>query len=296
MLRTYAVGVCRTAPDPKKLFTPSGNLVRVIEMKKDDRAEIAVIGGTGVYDPEIIEDSREVEVHTPFGPPSAEVTLGTYKGQSIAFIPRHGKGHRIPPHRINYRANIWALKQLGVERIVASSACGSLRMDYQPGDFVITDQFVDRTRKRLDTFYEGGQICHISSADPICPQLHDFFVDHTRRLGLKVHPTGTYVCIEGPRFSSRAESKLFRQWGADIIGMTLYPECILAREAEICYVSVAMVTDYDVWAEKPVSAIEVVETMQKNSANFKRLIMEALPQIPDERTCGCGSALEFALM
>ncbi len=261
-----------------------------------DSAEIAVIGGTGVYDPEIIEDAKEVKVYTPFGAPSDLVTLGTCEGRKVAFIPRHGRGHQIPPHRINYRANIWALKELGVKQIVASSACGSLREDYKLGDFVITDQFIDRTKGRPDTFYEGGQLCHISSADPICPRLHDFFVNHARKLELKVHPTGTYVCVQGPRFSTRAESSLFRQWGADIIGMTLYPECVLAREAEICYVSAAMVTDYDVWAERPVSTQEVIETMHKNSANFKRLIMEALPEIPEERACGCGEALKTALL
>jgi 5'-methylthioadenosine phosphorylase len=261
-----------------------------------DSAYIAVIGGTGVYDPEIVENAREVKVYTPFGAPSDIVTLGTYKGRKVAFIPRHGKGHQIPPHRINYKGNIWALKELGVRQIVASSAVGSLRKDYAPGDFVITDQFIDRTKGRPDTFYEGGRLCHISSADPICPQLHDFFVDHARKLGLRVHPTGTYVCVQGPRFSTRAESKLFRQWGADLVGMTLYPECVLAREAEICYVSVAMVTDYDVWAEKPVSTQEILETLQENSANFKRLIMEALPRIPEERTCGCGEALKTALL
>ncbi len=222
-------------------------------MSGRDSAEIAVIGGTGVYDPEIIEEAREVKVYTPFGAPSDLVTLGTYEGRKVAFIPRHGRGHQIPPHRINYRANIWALKELGVKQIVASSACGSLRKDYEPGDFVITDQFIDRTRGRPDTFYEGGQICHISSADPICPRLHDFFVNHARKLELKVHPTGTYV-------------------------------------------SAAMVTDYDVWAERPVSTQEVIETMHKNSANFKRLIMEALPEIPEERACGCGEALKTALL
>ena len=260
------------------------------------KADIGIIGGTGVYDPEIIEDAQEVKVYTPYGAPSSFITLGNYKGRSIAFIPRHGAGHQIPPHKINYRANIWAMKELGVKRIVASSACGSLREDYRPGDFVITDQFIDRTRKRLDTFYEGGVVGHVSSADPICPQLHDLFVEQAEEHGYPVHPTGTYVCIEGPRFSTRAESRLFRQWGCDIIGMTMYPECMLAREAEICYVSIAMVTDYDVWAEKPVSSDEVVETMRMNSERFKTLIMDALPLIPEERTCGCGSALAQALL
>ena len=265
-------------------------------MSEDHSAEVAIIGGTGVYDPEMIYDPREVKVYTPYGAPSDLISLGTYGGRSVAFIPRHGRGHQIPPHRINSRANIWALKQLGVKSIVASSAVGSLREDYEPGDFVITDQFIDRTRKRQDTFYEGGQLCHISSADPICPKLHDFYVDHAQKLDLKVHPTGTYVCIEGPRFSTRAESKLYRQWDADIIGMTLYPECVLAREAELCYVSVAMVTDYDVWAEKPVSTQEILETLGKNSVNFKRLVMESIPDIPEEEACGCREALKYALL
>ncbi len=265
-------------------------------MSEDHSAEVAIIGGTGVYDPDMIDDPKEVKVYTPYGAPSDLISLGTYGGRRVAFIPRHGRGHQIPPHRINSRANIWALKQLGVKSIVASSAVGSLREDYEPGDFVITDQFIDRTRKRQDTFYEGGQLCHISSADPICPKLHDFYVDHAKKLDLKVHPTGTYVCIEGPRFSTRAESKLYRQWDADIIGMTLYPECVLAREVELCYVSVAMVTDYDVWAEKPVSTQEILETLGKNSVNFKRLVMESIPDIPEEEACGCREALKYALL
>jgi 5'-methylthioadenosine phosphorylase len=265
-------------------------------MLDENRAELAVIGGTGVYDPEILGERREVKVYTPYGAPSDVITLGTYRGRSVAFVPRHGRGHQIPPFRINNRANIWALKQLGVRQIVASSAVGSLRDDYKPGDFVITDQFIDRTKNRPDTFYEGGKICHISSADPICPQLHDYFVDQAEKMGFTVHPKGTYVCIEGPRFSTRAESRLFRQWGCDIIGMTLYPEVVLAREMEMCYVSIGMVTDYDVWAEKPVSSDEVVETMRENSAKFKKLITRALPGMPRDRTCGCGEALKYALL
>jgi 5'-methylthioadenosine phosphorylase len=258
-------------------------------------ADIAIIGGTGVYDPEIIENAQRVKIHTPYGSPSATVTLGDYDDTKIAFIPRHGEGHVLPPHRIPFQANIWALMKLDVKRIIASSAVGSLRMDYEPGHFVLTDQFIDRTRKRVDTFYDGGQICHISSADPLCPQLRGIFEAYAETLGLTAHKKGTYVCIEGPRFSTRAESNIFRQWGCDIIGMTMYPEVILAREAQICYVSVAMVTDYDVWAEKPVSAAEVLKTMEKNSGNFKKLIMGAIPEIPEERNCDCGTALMGAL-
>lgn len=259
-------------------------------------AEIGIIGGTGVYDSEIIEDAQEVKIHTPYGAPSSLITVGTYKDRKVAFIPRHGKEHTIPPHNIPVRANIWALKQLGVKRVLASSAVGSLREDYKPKDFVLTDQFIDRTKNRPDTFYEGGRIAHISSADPVCPQLHRFFGEYAKKIGLPIHTKGTYVCIQGPRFSSRAESRLFRQWGCDIVGMTMYPEVMLAREAEICYVSVAMVTDYDVWADRPVTANEVIETMHSNSANFKKLIMGAIPLIPDERDCECREALRYALI
>ena len=262
----------------------------------EERAEVGIIGGTGVYDPGALEDVREVKVYTPFGAPSDLVSLGSYRGRRVAFVNRHGRGHTIPPHRVNYRANVWAMKQLGVQRVIASSACGSLREDYRPGDFVILDQFIDRTRKRLDTFHEGGQVCHISPADPFCPQLRGLFLGLAQKMGLEAKDRGTYVCIEGPRFSTRAESQMFRMWKADVIGMTLYPEAVLAREAELCYVSVAMVTDYDVWAEKPVSTQEVIRTLKANAENFKRLIMNAIPQIPRERKCQCGQALKDAMI
>lgn len=259
-------------------------------------AEIGLIGGTGVYDQENFEDMKEVKVFTPFGETSDLVSVGIYKGVKVAFIPRHGRNHTIPPHRVNYRANIWALKQLGVKKVIASSAVGSLREDCEPGNFVIPDQLIDRTKKRIDTFYEGGQICHISCADPFCQSLRLFFIDLANKLGLKVIESGTYVCIEGPRFSTKAESRLFRMWKADIIGMTVYPECILAKETELCYVPISMVTDYDVWAEKPVSTKEVVNTMQKNNENFKKIIFEAIPQLPKHVDCDCGCALKDALI
>jgi 5'-methylthioadenosine phosphorylase len=265
-------------------------------ISSENTADIGIIGGTGVYDPEIFEEVKEIKVYTPFGETSDLVSIGDYKGIKVAFIPRHGRGHSIPPHKINYRANIWAFKQLGVSRIIASSAVGSLREEYKRGDFVIPDQFIDRTKKRLDTFYEGGQLCHISSADPFCPQLREFFIDFTRHTGLKIQQRGTYVCIEGPRFSTRAESKLFRLWNAHIIGMTVYPECMLAREAELCYVSVAMVTDYDVWAEKPVSAREIIKTMGESVEKFKKMILNAIPKIPKERECSCAYCLKDALV
>jgi len=261
-----------------------------------DNAEIGVIGGTGVYDPGMLEEARAVRVYTPYGDTSDSVTLGRYKNRTVAFIPRHGRGHTIPPHRLNFRANIWALKALGVTRILSASAVGSLREDYKPGDFVIIDQFIDRTRKRADTFYDGGRVCHISSADPFCPELRRIAVDSAKRLGFPVHEAGTYVCIEGPRFSTRAESKLFRSWGADVIGMTVYPECVLAREQEICYVSIATVTDYDVWAEKPVSAEDIRKTLRQNVDRVKRLIAEVVSRVPAKRSCGCGEALSEALL
>ena len=261
-----------------------------------ETADIGIIGGTGVYDQESFEDIKKMKVYTPFGETSDLVSVGVYKDVKVAFIPRHGKNHTIPPHRVNYRANVWALKQLGAKRIIASTAVGSLREDYGPGTFVIPDQFIDRTKKRLDTFYEGGQVCHISAADPFCKQLRPFFIEAAQKLGLDVKKSGIYVCVEGPRFSTRAESKLFQMWKADIVGMTLYPECVLAREAELCYVSISMVTDYDVWAESPVSTKEVIEKARESNEKLKKLILETLPQILKTKTCECGSALKDALM
>ena len=260
-----------------------------------ENPDIGIIGGTGVYDQDSFENIKEIKVFTPFGETSDLVSIGEYKDTKVAFIPRHGKNHTIPPHRVNYRANIWALKELGVKRIIASTAVGSLREDYGPGAFVIPDQFIDRTKKRLDTFYDGGQVCHISSADPFCEQLRKLFINNGSKLGLDLKKSGTYICIEGPRFSTRAESRLFQMWKADIIGMTLYPECILAREAEMCYVSISIVTDYDVWAESPVSTKEVIEKAKESNEQLKKLILGVVPIIPSTRECECSLALENAL-
>jgi len=257
--------------------------------------EIGIIGGTGVYDQESFENIKEVKIFTPFGETSDLISLGTYKDTKVAFIARHNKNHTIPPHRVNYRANVWALKELGVKRIVASAAVGSLREDYGPGTFVVPDQFIDRTKKRKDTFYEGGQVCHISAADPFCEQLRQYFIEKAQTIGISAKKNGTYVCIEGPRFSTRAESRLFQTWKADIVGMTVYPECVLAREAEICYVSICMVTDYDVWADSPVSTKEVIEKAQESNEKLKKLILEAIPQMPKKRECSCGLALKDAM-
>jgi 5'-methylthioadenosine phosphorylase len=261
-------------------------------------ADVAIIGGTGVYDPGLFSDKRESKIHTPYGEPSDLVTVGEYSGVRVAFIPRHGRGHRIPPHMINSRANIWALKQMGVKRILAPSAVGSLQESYRPGDIVIPDQFIDFTKKRDYTFYDGGQVCHVSVADPFCPELRDIAAEKTKGMKILTHARGTYLCIEGPRFSTRAESRFFREMlKADIIGMTLVPEVNLAREAEICYVSLSTVTDYDVWADKPVSSSEVMETLAKNVEKTKKLIAELVPAIPSKRSkCSCGSALEGAML
>ena len=262
----------------------------------NENVSIAIIGGTGVYDPKIFRDSKEVKVFTPYGATSPFLSIGFHGNRKIAFLPRHGRDHSIPPHGINYRANIYALKQLGVERIISVSSVGSLREELQPGDFVFPDQFIDRTKNRADTFFEGGQVVHVSSADPFCPQMRKIYSDSAQKLTITAHAAGTYVCIEGPRFSTRSESKLFRLWGADIVGMTLYPEAILAREARMCYASISMVTDFDVWAEKPVSAKEVSETLRKNIESAKRLILSAVDNLPKEKSCTCADALSGAVL
>ncbi|RLE49669.1 MAG: S-methyl-5'-thioadenosine phosphorylase [Candidatus Methanomethylicota archaeon] len=259
------------------------------------KAEIAIIGGTGHYDPEILEGAEEVKVYTPYGSPSWLV-VGEYKGKKVAFIPRHGRKHVLPPHRINYKANIWALKELGVTRILAPSAVGSLREELKPGDIVIPSQFIDFTKNRDYTFYEGGIVGHFSLADPFCPELTEIVYNTAVSLGLPVHRDKTYICIEGPRFSTRAESKLYRMWGADVIGMTLIPEAILARELEICYLPITTITDYDVWAEKPVTAEEVVKTLRANVEKVNKLLREVIPKIPSERNCVCSRASKEALV
>lgn len=263
-------------------------------VKKD--CEIGIIGGSGIYDPTMLENVKETKVYTPYGRTSDLVCSGSFRGRRVAFISRHGRHHQIPPHLVPYRANIWALKELGVQRIISASAVGSLRDDYKPGEFVILDQFIDRTKWRKDTYYEGGQVCHVSTADPFCHELRETFIASAKQLGIKTHDTGTYVCIHGPRFSTRAESKLFRSWGADVIGMTLFPEVALSRELELCYTSVAMVTDYDVWSKRPVSAEEILKTMSGNAKNFKRLVTYTIPRIPRIRHCECGSALSNAMV
>jgi len=258
--------------------------------------KIGIIGGTGVYDSALLENVEEKSVETKYGAPSDKITIGTLKGVRVAFLPRHGPNHALPPHKINYRANIHALKELGVERILAPQAVGSLKEEYKPGDLVFPDQFIDRTWGREMSFYSGQPVCHISVAEPFCADLRKVLSENAQSLGFPYQEKGTYVCIQGPRFSTKAESAMFRQWNADIIGMTLVPECVLAREAQICYSSIAMVTDYDVWKEHAVSIEEIVRVMKENEEKVKKLLGEVIPKISGERSCPCKNALEGALI
>ena len=258
------------------------------------KARIGIIGGTGVYDPEMFELKETVRPHTPYGPASDEIQVGELKGVPVAFLPRHGRGHVIPPHMINYRANIYALKQIGVERIISPCAVGSLQEEFKPGEIVLVDQFIDFTKSRKYTFFDGPRTVHIGAADPFCPEMNSLFVKEAKRAKIPVHNGGTYVCIEGPRFSTRAESKMYRAF-ADVIGMTLAPECALAREMEMCYTSLAMITDYDVWADHPVDTATILRTMSENMDKIRKLLSTTIPKIPEEREkCACGSVLADA--
>ena len=260
----------------------------------NETAEIGIFGGTGNYDSGLLKDSKEISVDTPYGKTSDSITVGEFNGKKVAFMPRHGKKHTIPPHLINFRANIWAFKELGVKRIIAPSAVGSLKEEFEPVNLALPSQFIDFTKSRKGTFSEDGRVIHISVADPFCPELQKVILNVTKIQGIKIHQDCTYVCIEGPRFSTKAESRFFRTTGADIIGMTLVPECQLAREAQICYVSLSTVTDYDVWAEKPVTAKEVMETLAKNVEMTKKLLTFVIDQIPEIKSCSCEKALEEA--
>jgi 5'-methylthioadenosine phosphorylase len=258
------------------------------------KARIGIIGGTGVYDPKMFELKETVRPHTPYGPASDEIQVGELKGVPVAFLPRHGRGHVIPPHMINYRANIYALKQLGVERIISPCAVGSLQEEFKPGEIVLVDQFIDFTKTRKYTFFDGPQTVHIGAADPFCPEINSLFAKEAKKAEVPVHDGGTYVCIEGPRFSTRAESRMYRAF-ADVIGMTLAPECALAREMEMCYTSLAMITDYDVWAERPVDTATILRIMAENVDRIRKLLSTTIPKVPEERKrCACGSVLADA--
>ncbi|GIU98089.1 MAG: purine nucleoside phosphorylase [Actinomycetota bacterium] len=258
------------------------------------RAEIGVFGGSGFYG--FLEDTETVEISTPYGAPSAPPVIGEVGGRRVAFIPRHGADHRLPPHRIPYRANLWAMRELGVERIFGPCACGSLQPGVAPGDFVICDQVVDRTRSRPHTFYDEAPVTHISFADPYCEALRGVLIEQGRALGVPIHERGTVVVIEGPRFSTRAESAWFASAGWEVINMTQYPECVLARELEICYATIALITDYDVGAGDvpPVTNEEVIRVFERNNARLRELLFAAIPAVPERRDCACATALEGA--
>lgn len=258
------------------------------------KARIGIIAGTGVDDPDMFKLKESIKMGTPYGPPSDEIKIGEIEGVEVAFMPRHGRGHVLPPHRVNSRANLWAMKELGVERIISPCAVGSLQQEYKPGQIAILDQFIDFTKNRAYTYYDGARTIHVSTADPFCSELREIFINEAKRKKIPHHKNGTYVCIEGPRFSTRAESRMFRAF-ADVIGMTLCPEAQLARELEMCYLSLAMITDYDVWAERPVDVETILKTMSENMHRIKVLLCSALPKIPVEREkCECPHALEAA--
>ncbi len=262
------------------------------------QAEIGIVGGSGLYSMPGLSDVRETKVETPFGSPSDAYVLGTLEGRKVAFLARHGRGHRILPTELNFRANIYGFKQLGVERIVSVSAVGSLKEEHKPLDFVIPDQFFDRTRHRADTFFGDGIVAHIAFADPVCPQMSSMVEGACKKAGVRGKRGGTYLNMEGPQFSTKAESNVYRSWGMDVIGMTNLQEAKLAREAEICYVTIAMVTDYDCWHPEhdAVTVDQVVAVLLKNAENAARVVRETVAATPKERTCKCGSALAHAIL
>jgi 5'-methylthioadenosine phosphorylase len=261
-------------------------------------AEIGIIGGSGLYSMPGFEQQEEASIDTPFGRPSDNYVLGTLAGRKVAFLARHGRGHKISPSELNFRANIYGMKSLGVERIISLSAVGSLKEEHRPQDFVIPDQFFDRTRGRVSTFFGEGVVAHISFADPICPEMAKIVAGACREAGVTVKEGGTYLCMEGPAFSTKAESNVYRSWGMDVIGMTNLQEAKLAREAEICYVTVAMVTDYDCWHPEhdAVTVEQIIENLVKNAQNACAVVGKAVAATPAGRSCKCGSALAHAIL
>jgi len=262
------------------------------------KATIAVIGGTGLEDIAGLKDVQTVDIGTPFGRPSDSIVLGKLDGVGIAFLPRHGRGHFISPTELNNRANIWALKSIGVEHIIAVCSCGSFKQEVAPGHLLIPDQLIDRTRSRVSSFFTDGIVAHIAFADPFCSNLRKALFESAKEAGASVHDKGTYVCMEGPAFSTRAESKLYKSWGADIIGMTALPEAKLAREAEICYAVIGCVTDYDSWWEpvEPVTVEVVLRTLRENINTAKNIISLTVKKIAKERDCECKNALHMAIV
>ncbi|HXF94016.1 MAG TPA: S-methyl-5'-thioadenosine phosphorylase [Nitrospiraceae bacterium] len=262
------------------------------------QALLGIIGGSGLYEMDGLSQVRRATVRTPFGRPSDDVVLGTLDGVRVAFLSRHGRGHRSNPSEINYRANIYALKSLGVRRVISISAVGSMKEAIKPGEVVLPDQFIDLTRRRASTFFEGGLVAHVAFGDPVCRSLARSLSKAAHEAGATVHEGGVYLCIEGPQFSSRGESLLYRKWGVDVIGMTNMPEAKLAREAELCYATVALVTDYDCWheTEEAVTVEAILTTLRNNVALAKRLLRKALPTAVEPANCGCGQALKDAIV
>ncbi len=260
--------------------------------------QIGIIGGSGLYDMEELTDREEIKLSTPFGEPSGPYVTGTLRGRRVAFLSRHGVGHRISPSELNFRANIFGFKLLGVERIFSASAVGSLKEEYPPLDVVIPDQFFDRTKARVSTFFGRGLVAHVAFAHPICPEIAQVAFESAQSAGARVHMGGCYVCMEGPQFSTLAESKLYKSWGMDVIGMTNLQEAKLAREAEICYTTIALVTDYDCWHpdHESVTVEMIVANLTANAEMAKKLIAEAVGRAPAERGCTCGSALATAII
>jgi len=259
--------------------------------------KIGIIGGSGLSKMGIIKNTEEIEVNTPFGKPSDKITLGTIGGTDVVFIPRHGRKHTIPPHKVNYRANIFALKECGVEYLISTAAVGSLKKEIKPQDFVIADQLIDRTAKRDSTFFEEGVTVHVGFADPFCPLLSEIILKNAKKVGVTTYK-GTYICMEGPQFSTRAESNLYRSWNVDVIGMTLAPEAKLAREAEMCLAAILAVTDFDCWydEEESVSVTSVVDNLKKNSINMANILKKLIPEISYKRSCECKNALQNAVI
>jgi 5'-methylthioadenosine phosphorylase len=263
-----------------------------------EQAKIGIIGGSGLYTMAELKERKEIEVKTPFGMPSDNIVLGTLAGKRVAFLARHGRGHRILPSELNFRANIYAMKRLGVERILSASAVGSLKESLAPLDILLPDQFIDRTRGRISTFFGNGLAAHVTFADPICPDLIQQVYQGALQAGVRASKGGTYVCMEGPAFSTKAESNLYRSWGADVIGMTNLQEAKLAREAEICYVTLALVTDYDCWHEshESVTVEMIVGNLVQNSKNAQAIILATVRELCEKRNCNCGEALKNAMI
>lgn len=259
---------------------------------------LGIIGGSGLYEMEGLEDTVVIDVSTPFGDPSDRIVTGTLDGLKMAFLPRHGRGHRLLPGEVNYRANIYALKTLGVDAVISVSAVGSMKEEIRPGDLVVPHQFIDRTRGRASTFFGNGIVAHVAFADPVCFPLAALLARGAEGVGATVHRTGTYLCMEGPQFSTRAESLLYRSWGVDVIGMTNIPEAKLAREAEMCYATLALATDYDCWheTEEDVSVEAVLTIMRRNVENAKEAIRLTALAIGEKGPCSCGEALKFAIV